>query len=509
MQSKWLPVLSLVWASAVSAQEEPADFQSMTAAELQDRVAAMQTEGFRNACATKVPLFTELARRNPSHPGIKALGLDAAAFCAFEEGRDAEGLRLLKQGERGLSSETFDRLGLYFANRLKDAPEALARLRSLAATGQLGDIPPESIFAALDLIRRDGLREELNEFAYQLTATGGFAYLDFDVQGSLASGALRHAAKIGDHSRVEELLAYDPNPVGFLILLYDNGYAPIWPQVEAYAGDNLANVSDAYVKVTAERLTEKPEDRDRLSSYAHALLFAGRFQEVVDVARNWRQERGNLDGLEEGDAWSLNVEAFALDALGRVSEADQVFDQLATLPADEFPWVVNFVINRGSRLVGQERWEEGLAASDLAWSVADEHGSTYAKLLVARDRTCALEHLGRGREARRDIEFLLAHFDDYAPIATTGLLCVGRKAEAERLLAGALSKQLPRGAVLNEMQDARFELFYTPSALPKARDIVLASPELSEEVMKDVRVIPDRFVPIAYLRRMQLAQRTP
>src|SRR5690606_19428635 len=125
--------------------------------------------------------------------------------------------------------------------------------------------------------------------------------------------------------------------------------------------------------------------------------------------------------------WALNIEAYALDALGRREEADAVFDQLATLPADEHYWVVNFVINRASRLVGQGRWEEGLAATELSRSVAAEYGSTYARMLVARDRACALQRLGRAEESVREAEYLVEQFAESPPVAATGLLCVGKR----------------------------------------------------------------------------------
>ena len=511
MRKTWVAVLALACAWPAAAQESAPtpDFAAMSEAELGERVNAIGAEGFANPCRDKVPLFAEFLRRHPDHAGLKSGSLTAQAFCAYEEERDEDGLKLLKQAESVFDGPAFHGLGLYFATQLEDGAEALARLRSIARERQLASLPVDSVSFGIRTVRRDGLDVEFDEFGFELAASSEFARLDPELQSAFASAGVRHSVRIGDLPKVDELLGYVSNPSSYQIMLSDRTYEAAWPQIEERAGDNLRKVVEAYARLTAERLSEKPEDRDRLTGYAYALLYAGRFQEAVDVARNWRPQRDSLAGIEEGDAWALNIEAYALDALGRPDEADAVFDQLATVSPDEHYWVVNFVINRASRLVGQERWEEGLAATELARSVAEEQGSTFAKLLVARDRACALQRLGRIEDARREAEFLVEQFNESAAVATTGLMCVGQEEQAEQLLAAALQDEVARGGLIYDIQDPRFELFYTPTALPQARALILADEALREEVFKHVRIIPERFVPVSYLRRKNAAAAAP
>jgi tetratricopeptide (TPR) repeat protein len=513
MKAGWasLALLFLVAMPAAAQDGDGAiDFAAMTDAQLRERVAAIRTEGFSYACTTKVPLFKELRRRSPDSTPFDRGYAMSQAICAAQKGDDARAMRLLKQAEKEYGDLGLDLWAAFVAVRLEDGGEALARMKAMAASGQLFEVPAEEGFAVLRTIRAHGSMDQLDAFSYDLTRAPRFSQFEPNMQGAFASGALRHAVRLGDLSRAEEFLAYDPDPQGFLTMLADRRYEPAWPIIERLAGDNLATVSDAHVKASAEYLAEKPEDRDRLSTYAYALLYAGRFQEAVDVARSWRPERDNLDDLEEGDAWALNIEAYALDALGKPDEADVVFDRLATLPADEHSWVVNFVINRASRLVGQQRWEAGLEATVLARSVAENHGSTYAKLLIARDRACALQQLGRTDEIAPEVEFLVEHFNDAAAVAATGLLCVGERAKAEQLLDAALSEEVAAGGLIYDLQDRRFELFYTPSQLPQAREVVLANESLRAKALERIRLLPENLVPIAYLRRTELAaQRTP
>jgi tetratricopeptide (TPR) repeat protein len=501
MLMKWLTLLALCCVAPAAAQQTDApNFRAMSDAELLERATAVINTGFYSACSNEVPLFAELARRNPDHKGYESGALIALAVCAMTEGRDEEALRLVKQAERVLPVPIQDNIGLYLATRLEDGAEALARLRSIAESGRLGLLEPEQSFSGIRTIRAAGLDDEFGAFAYQHAASNHFVRLDPGLQGSFAVAAIRHAIVRGELSRVEKLLKYVRQPNSVLDLLANREFEAAWPMIERRAGDNLANISAEHASATAERLVEEPEDRDRLSDHAHALLYAGRFAEAATLARDWLDESGT-GALEEGHAWAMNVEAYALDALGRQDEADKVFDELAKLPADENPWVVNFVINRASRLVGQQRWTEGLAATDLARRVAEDYGTPYAKLLIARDRSCALHALDRAGEAELEIEFLRDNFAEAAAVATTGLLCAGLEAEVERRLATVLSDEQGRDRLIPDMQDARFDLFSTPTSLPQARDFILAREELREKVLDHVRLLPERFVPIGYLRR--------
>ena len=152
----------------------------------------------------------------------------------------------------------------------------------------------------------------------------------------------------------------------------------------------------------------------------------------------WRDRKAKGAQIEEGDAWALNIEAYAYDSLGQPKKADAVFDELAKLDPDENPWVVNFVINRASRLVGQGRWKEGVKATLLARAVAEKYGSTYAKLILARQMACALPELGRADETASELAFLRDNAKDGIALSVAGLMCAGQNDEAAAMLLAAL-----------------------------------------------------------------------
>jgi tetratricopeptide (TPR) repeat protein len=391
---------------------------------------------------------------------------------------------------------------LYDASREGKGLESFRQLRELLDAGRLQDVPPYVIATAIWAIRQKH-EEEFLEFSFDITASERFVLLDAEIQPWFAAPALLRAATNGDEGRAESLLPYLEQPGTFINLLSNREYEPIWPLIERYAGDHLSNVSGRYVEWSERRLSEKPGDLSRFTDLVRSLHYAGRFEEVVSLMNRWRQSRNGAAVTQEDAGWAMNIEAYALDALGRVEEADGIFDQLADLSPNQHPWMVNFAINRASRLVAQERWEEGLAATERArWATRNE-GTVYAKMLIARDRTCALHRLGRPQEAKPELEYLRQNFDQARLEATTGLLCAGLDDEAYSKIAGAFADG--RSTVfVDTLQGAGFELFYTPSRLPSIGEFILSRPELRDAAFRHVRLIPERFVPAAHLRRQDV-----
>jgi hypothetical protein len=238
-------------------------------------------------------------------------------------------------------------------------------------------------------------------------------------------------------------------------------------------------------------------------------LFAGRYEELNGLADKWLARPGRNGKYAEGDGWALNMKAYAASAVGRTAEADKVFDDLAKLSPEEYPWVVSFVINREARLVRQGRWAEAIAASEVARPVAQAHGSPYAKMLVASQRACAFDRLGRKDESETEFRYVMANYSDAPTSAVEALLCAGRKDQAAVLFKRILGDDTIRDQMLNDLQDDRFDLYWSgPAKAPRIYEFVMGRPDLKREAMKYVRAIPDRFVPLEYVRRQEISARS-
>ena len=486
-------------AAPLSAQT---DFQEMSESELLNTLKKGNGAWIDQPCEIGKPLFSALVDKNPARAAYLRAKLLSQTLCFDQEKNYQRGAATLAELEREFPEENFDWLGLYFDRRLENADGALARLNEMNAE-QLGKLGPDSTWALFRMVTKQNKQDELEDFSLRLADRNLIGALNTELQSGVAMRALVSAVRIGRPEAAKSLLAYIRSPRSYVNMLGDRGYEAAWPEIEAAAGENLRIVGDAYVEWSLARLDTNSSDRDRFSDAAHSLHFAGRYQEAIDLAQSWRERADALDQIEEGDAWAMNIQAYAYDALGRRSEADAVFDQLAKLDPEEHDWVVNFVINRASRLVGHGRWEDGLEAAALARTVADKHGSTYAKMIVANNHACALSKLGRGAEAEKEFTFLRENLADGTALAIGALLCAGKREEAVQTTLDALADDGMRDSLIEDMQHAKFDLFYTPSILPKAHDLMVGNAEIRAVFELYARDIPDRFTPTAYLNRLE------
>ena len=484
-------------------QEPIPDFDQMSAQELATTLRDSGDRWIYEACAFGQPLYDALAAKRRGDPDIERARQFAVLLCADEKGDYAAGAETIAQLEKTTPGIDLLDLGLYFDSRLEDADAALARLGSVDLE-RAESLNTTRFSAVARVIQKAGKAEALSDLTLEWYQNRFFGGLSRDMQSIAAFRALDSAARQNDPATARRLLDFITSPASYITLLTSRKYEVLWPEIEQRAGEHLAAVGAENVQVTQARLANAPEDRDRFSDAAHALHFNGQFQEAIDLAAQWQQRESNGKAIEEGDGWALNIQAYAYDSLGQAQKADAIFDQLAALDPDENPWVVNFVINRSSRLVGHGRWEEGLEAAQLARTVAEDYGSVYAKMIIASNFACALHKLDRDEEAAPELEFLRANASDGLALALKGLLCHGLNEEATDVLIAAFNDPAQRDAAIAAFEVGPLDLFYTQSILPNPTALLADSPELQAELAKSVRPMPAQFIPQASLKRATL-----
>jgi tetratricopeptide (TPR) repeat protein len=502
---KYLVVAACVlFAAPVAAQEAapaPAPYDAGTKS-LEELIAKTSDDAdpwLERPCDLGVPLFGELVEREPEQKFFRRGQLFAGALCDDIQKDYASGFAKVKALEAGWPDLDFNGLGFYFAFRVRDAQDYLARLRGLDQPA-IEALDPVRFWEGFRMIREEGAEDQFNDLMLAWVDEKRLAYIPIEMQGGVASSALDAAMRQGRTAMAPQLLANIRSPSSYLGFIPDRKYEAIWPLVEERAGPNLETIADEYVFWAMARLENHPRDRDRFSEAARALHYAGRFEEAIALARQWRERDGAMALIEQGDAWAFNIEAYAHDALGQVDEADTIFDQLARLDSDEHPWVVNMVINRASRLVGQERWEEGLAAATLARGVAEKWGNDFARMIIARDHACALQALGRTDEIGKELAFLRENRTKSHFFAAQALLCVGERQEAADLLLEGVQDAQYRDAALGALTSRKFDLFYTPSKLPEPVALLDERADLKAAYYQYAREIPEKYIPAASLR---------
>ncbi len=503
--------MGAVLAASASAQEAGAatgatGLQELSEAELLERATANWFRDRDTVCDVQSPAAAELVRRDPDNEVSNRLSLTIRSICADMEGRYDDALAHVEEGmaKWGLAQDMIP-YGMVLAGRAEDGEAALHYLQLAIDAGIITGADVELVFWLLRTIRQADLDDRLEALALNFAQAPGFARVDDEIQTAFAYPALDAALEAENFELAGSLLQHMRQPTAYAALLANRKYEPIWPAVEAQAGENFNALTERYLDWARARYEADPADRELFSVLAHALMFDGRFEDAIALVDEWRSQPDAIENIEEGDAWALNVSAYSHDALGQFDRADAIFDELATLSEDQ-PWAVNFVINRASRLVSHGRWEEGLAANTIAKEAADATGTTYAKMLVALNRACALAHLGRAAEAEEDVGFLREHVDEATQVAAGGLICMGNEDEAVDLVISQLENEDTRAGMIGELQPREFEFFYTPSVLPDARDLVAKHPRLAETLARYARRIPERFYPAAALKRAALPQ---
>ncbi len=483
-----------------SAPSSIPDFDDMEYGELIREFQKERGRWARESCEFGVPILTAMSRKNPDNDPVENLRLLAQVLCANERNDYAEAAQVLKTLETNFPDQHYNDLGFLLAVRTESAEDALARLRSLDFD-QAKDLSEDTLWSVSRMLTRAGRNTELNDVALDWSQNGIFGALSRDQQSGMAFRALDAAVRQERIEAVDGLLTYVTNPQSYVTLLTDRKYETIWPKIEARAGPNMSLVGQEDVMLKLARLENNELDRDRFSAAARALHFNGQFEDAIELADQWRSREEGGSAIEEGDAWALNIQAYAYDSLGQTEKADAIFDRLAEVDASKHSWAVNFVINRAARLVGQGRWTEGLEAAELARSVP---GSTYAELIVARDFTCALKKLGRIEESEKELPFLRENAEDGLAMSVQGLMCHDLNSEAAQILSDALANPITRDRAIAAFEVDELDLFYTQSILPDARDLLADFPDLAQQLATYVRPMPEEYVPTASLKRVTL-----
>jgi tetratricopeptide (TPR) repeat protein len=500
-----LPAVSI----AQTDPSPPADFTRMTDAELGAAYAAAVKRQENDFCGFNMPLFAQMEARGTFNPKIKYLRAFAEMQCALTERRWTDAYQKLKYVE---SSHLMDLGDIFFvdiARLADDRAAASSRLLAYLETDAVKE-PKKTLRDTIGELARTytvakdhagllGLYRELQQPAR-------LAKLDDDTRISLQSRLFAAEVEAGNLDRAAKLVGKVKSADTVLPALGDRRFETLWPQLEAAAGPHMRTLLDAELARATDAHEADPDDLDAFQRLATAYLRSGRFEDVIKLV----DERRPVDfaNLTEDMGWALNAQIYALDGLGRHAEAGEIFNRIAALPYDPAKngWIVSFVINRASRLIGFGDYEKGLAAAMLAGRVAEESGSAYARMLVRNEKVCALTALGRGDEAKPILAEVEDHLDDSVTVAAATFLCAGAEDRAAEVVRDALNDPYDAMAMATALQRPEFDFYYTRSVLPTLAERIKPRPDVAPVFEKVARDIPIAFVtPFGKRREEQAA----
>lgn len=392
------------------------------------------------------------------------------------------------------------------ANEGSDAVDRLGAIASDPNSKQLMTLEPEVIFQLSRLLYRSEMPDKATKMYSSLFRSPHFSELDSNLQSASAFHVFEEQLDNGEVEEFAGTLKYITSPYQYLEMLADRKFENAWPTIEQRAGLNMADILNKYAAVQRSQFEVDQTDKAAKQRLAHALHFAGKFEDVIELTDSIdKSEEGSLL-WEEDDGWALNLRIYALDALGDQTPADQLFDRFAAIPYDQKTngWLVNFTINRASRLVGQRRFNEGLVAAEHAAKIVEKSGSPFAKMLVWQAKACALHYLGRSDEAKLVLKIVEENHEDSLQIAAETYLCFDDRDRAADLVLKALKDDSKRSNIIGVLQKPNFELFYTDSALPNIHDELRRHPKVERIFDEVAREIPDDYVPLIGKRRDEL-----
>jgi tetratricopeptide (TPR) repeat protein len=459
-------------------------------------------------CSLLSPIISEMISRPNLAGPVKETKALIDFECASRAGEWAKAYQLMPDVESFIGKDA-GRVGFFVALFSDHPVNAAERLTVMAEASDgaeflsIGDNQFYYLFRELWSGKHFTAREKT---VIAILESRHFKNLPDAVQSSVAAAIIDEEGRSGRFNRSAKLLDKIQSPDRFISFLAMKEFAPIWPQIEKAAGKNLTIVTERKLKRDLLKYKTNTNDRKAFNEVAHSLHFAGKFEEVIAHASTFDHSEAGISKAVEDDAWALNVEAYSLDALGRYAEAEAIFDRIAAIPYDPAVngWLVNFTINRGSRLVELGQWEKGLEAAILAGKITEKSGSPYAKMLVRRDKICALNNLGRGAEAVPIIaELFDARKDSYSS-AAAALVCAGDADQAAKIVIEGLNDPVYANTIVTEMQSPEFEVFYTLSKLSTIRESLLTRPDVRAAFDKVARDVPDAFIPLIGKRRAEL-----
>lgn len=500
MRNIIVPICLAVVAAPALAQDAPVDYSQLEDRELAKQSRIILRDDESSNCNEIVPLVEEMRRRAVDKAPLTGLWHRSKMQCAIDQKNWVEAHQNLLSLE-DLGEEYRPLFSLTVARLAEDGPDALKRLADILIEGDqelIEEVSPEAFFAVVRLLRQAGLHKEYEQLADRVASQRDLALFDKSVRNALASGALAIAAAQADTEKAARLALAIDDPRSFIDKLARVEYESIWEVLEERVGESFRLVTASHLENRRANYRNDPNKDANLNQLSHALYFDGEFQEVIALTDTLAARDDLAETMTEDEGWALNLRGYAFDALGRRDEADAVFEGYTLLSPHADRWNINFTINRASRLVGQGRWEEGLAAASLAQQFS---GSPYARMLIAQVNICALHALGRVEEIAPHLAVSEGSAGDFPQLHADTLLCVGKGNEAAALLLAGLNSKTQRDMIIKELQPLEFDLFYTRSILPKSRDLLDSHAELRQEFLKHARLIPERLYPRASLMR--------
>ncbi len=462
-------------------------------------------DGLEDHCDQLAPMLAELVKRNldPKYPIEKAA---ADLDCAVSQKRWKTAYQLMAPYEAMLEKqETLGSKGVLIARSAKQYGDAAQRIAGLAKaddSGEFLEIGDEALTELSRDLKAAKLGDVRRTLFRSLVDSAHFSELSQPSRVLATLEVLENEAQTLTPEAAKTLLANIVDPTEYLKLLASKRFEPLWPTIEAHVGPNMKAATDRFIVSAASAYKGNRDNGDMRNALAEAFLFAGRYENVIALAKSIPHDPSLAFALSEDDGWVLNIEGYALDAMKRHAEADKVFDLLEKLNGGIVHSMPGSIAaNLALRLAEVGRWSAALVAARSAEKIVRSNGTDYSKLLIRQVKVCALSQMNRAEEAAAILEDIEARRTVSLSVAATSMLCAGRDDKAAQFVIEGLSDPTTSDGILDDLQGEDFVFFDTRKHLPSLRQRLRYRPDVAAAFEAVGRDIPKSFVPLQALRR--------
>ena len=406
--------------------------------------------------AELAPVQAELAKALPRDGLVRAFG----ALIAADENRfpdAAEQIALLAETSPDMLEMITGATVREIASRLSEAKQTLPRDRMLIALSQAAWAPADAP----------------------------------DLGTSVAESAIEALLHRGDAAGAEGLVDRIEAPNTLSAMLVDRQYAPIWPAVERKLGPAGTLAIDSFAREKLAGYADTPDSRVARRDAAHAMMWLGRPQDVIDLTEGI----GIASGMSSDEIDMLVLRARALALLRRNDAASDLLAGFLSLDLRANPEATIALISYAEFLDETGRAAKALEIARAVEVKGQGVFSDFGMRWIERTEVCALSALGRPAEAGVALARLVPNANQNPAAAIEALLCAKRDAEASKLAVEALADRDQGSEILYQFQPPASLWGATSSRLRNLWIAFLARPEIRNAFERRGRILPRDYWP--------------
>lgn len=312
-----------------------------------------------------------------------------------------------------------------------------------------------------------------------------------EMRDSFAQGAIEALLADKQVSEAEAILPRVTMPELLVSMAMERLYEPLWPAIEARLGPHGGNAVDRFALSRLEAFTRSERDERSLRDAIRSFILLGRFPEAIELAEKVKIE----EGMSEDAVTSVRYHAQALAAQGHRDEAVARMRPFAALDVARTPAAVSGLVSLAELLDEGNRSEEALTVARAAESRSGDAISQWGRAWLQRTEVCALSALGRGAEADRIADTLIAHSADNQAATVEALLCARRSDDAARIAVATLATQEGASVLADQFQPESALWAAAPSRLRALWTDFLKRPDVRTAFDRKARILPESLWP--------------